>query len=106
MSLIKSVRLATIACGIVAISAMAQTGFDSSANASLKGPYFVRQVLMADFNYNTGAVSRAISITGTMTFDGNGNYTFTGQKADSTAGSTAQAFTASGIYSVAANGLA
>jgi uncharacterized protein (TIGR03437 family) len=104
-----SVRLATVICGIVAVTAAAQTGFngfDSSANATVKGSYFVRQVLCATFDQNNGAITRAISITGTMTFDGNGNYSFSGQKTDTTAGSTAQTFSASGQYSVAANGLA
>jgi uncharacterized protein (TIGR03437 family) len=105
----RSVRQATIVCGIFAFTAAAQTGFngfDSSANATLKGAYFLRQVLIANFDQNNGAITHAISLTGTLTFDGNGNYTFSGQETDSTTGSTAQAFTATGQYSVAANGLA
>lgn len=104
----KSLGVALVLCGILSISAPAQNlgqSFDSSGNGTLKGPYFVRQILLSNINQTTSAVGRARSLTGTMTFDGNGTYSFTGQLMDSQGGS-AQAYTASGTYVVAANGLA
>jgi uncharacterized protein (TIGR03437 family) len=93
---------ALIGCATFAGLASAQS-FDTSGNGMLKGDYFVRQVLtLADVN--TSAVTRAVSLIGVMTFDGNGNYSFTGQKNDSSAGSPG-AFTTTGGYSVAANGM-
>jgi uncharacterized protein (TIGR03437 family) len=68
----------------------------------LKGTYFVRQVLTLP-DQTTSAITQAISILGTATFDGAGKYSFSGQKMDSsTAGPVS--FSASGVYSVAANG--
>lgn len=85
--------------------ASAQT-FDASGNGTLKGDYFVRQVITANLDPNTSAIGRAVSLTGTITFDGKGNYSFTGQLMDTKAGSTATPYTVSGTYSVAANSLA
>lgn len=78
--------------------------FDNSGNGMLKGAYFVRQVLTTA-NQNTSAVTRAVSLIGTMTFDGNGNYSFTGQKMDTSAGSAPSAYSVQGTYAVAANGM-
>jgi uncharacterized protein (TIGR03437 family) len=103
----KSLGLAAILCGILSISAPAQNlgqNFDTSGNGTLKGAYFVRHILLSNINQTTSAAGRARSLTGTMTFDGNGSYSFTGQLMDSQTGS-AQAYTSSGSYSVAANGL-
>ncbi|HEX5229802.1 MAG TPA: hypothetical protein VFW44_18950, partial [Bryobacteraceae bacterium] len=83
----------------------AQT-FDTSGNGRLKGDYFVRQVLTADLDPVTSAIGRAVSVTGVMTFDGKGGYSFDGQLMDTKAGSTAKPYTVSGKYSVAANNLA
>lgn len=95
--------------GLTAILAvgipLAAQSFDNSGNATLKGDYFVRQVVLTNLDQNTSAVGRAISLTGTMTFDGNGNYTFSGQKMDTQAGS-AQSYSTSGQYAVQPNGLA
>jgi len=78
--------------------------FDNSANGTLKGAYFVRHVLTT-LDGNTSAITEAVSLTGTMTFDGNGNYTFAGQKLDNANGNTAAAFTTTGVYAVSASGL-
>ncbi len=68
---------------------------------SLAGKYFVRQVeFTTDVNNNA---TDARSIVGTMTFDGQGSYSFTGQQAVGTG--AAAAFTASGTYSVDAAGI-
>lgn len=78
--------------------------FDTSGNGMLKGAYFVRQVLTL-LDGNTSDITQAVSLTGTMTFDGNGNYTFTGQELNSAVGTTAVAYTTTGVYSVSASGL-
>jgi uncharacterized protein (TIGR03437 family) len=83
------------------ISISAQT-VDSTGNGMLKGPYFVRQVLTLP-DQNTSAITNATSILGTITFDGAGKYSFTGQKMESTGG-TASAYSTNGTYSVASNG--
>lgn len=89
----------------VTVPAGAQT-FDTSGNGKLNGEYFVRQVVTADLDPATSAIGRAVSLTGTMTFDGKGKYAFTGQMMDTKSGSTAKPYTVSGTYSVASNNLA
>jgi len=96
---------AAILCAPLTKPAGAQT-FDSSGNGSLKGGYFVRQVVTAKLDPNTSAIGRALSLAGVMTFDGKGNYSFAGQMVDTQAGSTAKPYSISGLYSVASNGLA
>ncbi len=83
---------------------MPRASFDNSANGQLNGPFFVRQVLTVT-DPNTSAITRAVSTTGTMTFDGKGGYSFTGQQLDSNKGNTASAFNTTGTYSVSASGL-
>src|SRR5262249_33764023 len=86
----------------------AQT-FGTSGTRSLNGPYFVRELalLVSNQGSNTGAITRALSLSGTITFDGNGNYTFSGQLLDSSQSSTQpQSYNVSGGYGVSANGLA
>jgi uncharacterized protein (TIGR03437 family) len=95
--------LAILLLGAVHIPGTAQS-FDTSATGTVKGAYFVRQVLTIP-DANTSAILRAVSLIGTMTFDGMGGYTFTGQLMDSKAGN-AQAFSTTGGYGVSANGFA
>jgi uncharacterized protein (TIGR03437 family) len=88
--------------GCFAISARAQT-FDTSGNGLLNGDYFVRELALI---VNTsGALAQAFNASGTISFDGNGNYTFNGQILDSNVG-TPQNASFSGTYSVESNGLA
>ncbi|HYL34377.1 MAG TPA: hypothetical protein VEV17_00540 [Bryobacteraceae bacterium] len=84
---------------------MAAQNFDTSGNATLQGPYFVRQVLLANLDPNTSAIGRAISLTGIMTFDGNGNFSFSGQVMDTKSPGGPQAYAISGQYAVQSNGL-
>jgi uncharacterized protein (TIGR03437 family) len=81
-----------------------RASFDTSGNSTLKGAYFVRQILTL-VDGTTSAITRAVGLVGTMTFDGNGNYSFTGQELDSAKGSTPSSFNASGTYAVSASGL-
>ncbi len=95
--------IGALLCAILALSANAQVGqtFDSSGNGLLNGNYFVRQVLtQPDANSN---ISSATSIIGIITFDGVGDYSFTGQMM--TQGGSAQSYSTSGGYNVASNGL-
>ncbi len=70
------------------------------SNATLTGKYFARQFqVTTDVN---NSLTDVRSIFGSITFDGNGNYSFTGQQAIGMAG--AAAFTASGTYSVRPGG--
>src|ERR1700680_1251044 len=85
------------------IASVTAQNFDNSANGKLTGDYFVRQVLLSGVSAQ-GAIGRAQSIVGTATFDGNGNYTFTGQIADSQMAAP-QSYSTSGKYSLASNGL-
>jgi Flp pilus assembly pilin Flp len=94
-----------ILCAPLTMPAGAQT-FDTRGNGSLKGDYFVRQVVTTQLDPSTSAIGRAFSLTGVMTFDGKGNYTFAGQMVDTQAGSTATPYSTSGVYSAASNGLA
>ncbi len=56
--------------------------FDNSGNATLKGQYFVREVALRSVSAQ-GSIGQALSVLGVATFDGAGNYTFSGQLADS-----------------------
>jgi len=85
-------------------SANAQN-FDNSGNGTLTGTYFVRQVLTAKLDPNTSAIGRAVSIVGNMTFDGKGNYSFTGQMVDTSVSTSAAPYTVSGTYALESNGL-
>src|SRR5258708_34837441 len=93
--------LAILLLGAVIIPGTAQS-FDTSATGTVKGAYFVRQVLTIPAA-DTSAILRALSLIGTMTFDGINAYTFTGQLMDSQAGN-AQAFSTTGGYGVPGNG--
>ncbi len=92
-------------CGFFSLAVEAQV-FDTSGNGNLKGDYFVRQVVAANLDPSTSAIGRGFSLTGVMTFDGAGTYSFAGQLMDTEAGTTARKFSSSGgLYSVASNGL-
>jgi uncharacterized protein (TIGR03437 family) len=70
----------------------------------LNGAYFIREVMFTQIDA-TGAIGKAQSAIGSATFDGKGNYTFSGQVMDSTAGSTASTTSVTGTYKIGANHL-
>jgi uncharacterized protein (TIGR03437 family) len=72
-----------------------------SSNASLTGPYYFRQVLLVTDSSGTN-VTDTRSGFGTLTFDGNGNFTINGQQLIGTAAPAA--LTGSGTYSVKSGG--
>lgn len=86
-----------------ALTVAAQT-FDNSGNGLLKGTYFVREVMFTQIS-SKGAIGEAQSAVGTVAFDGNGNYSFSGQVMDSTSGSGASTTSVTGTYKVSANNL-
>jgi len=94
------IGLAVILCGSAA--ALSAQSFDTSGNGTVKGDYFVRQVVLTP-DQTTSAIDHAQSLTGIMTFDGAGNYSFTGQLMDSQVGS-AQTYSTTGVYSVSSSG--
>jgi uncharacterized protein (TIGR03437 family) len=94
-------RFKTLAAIVLAAVTASAQDPDTSANGVLKGPYFVREVLMTG-NLD-GSVTTAGSAIGIATFDGNGNYTFTGQGTSLTSGPNS-ALSLSGAYTVGSNG--
>jgi uncharacterized protein (TIGR03437 family) len=97
------IRILMLAALAAAAAAGQTYDFDNSANATLKGQYFVREVALLNLSA-TGGVGEAIGATGIAAFDGAGNYTFSGQIADSASQTGASSTTSSGTYAVAANG--
>src|ERR1017187_2398749 len=86
-----------------AIAAGQSYNFDSSANSSLKGPYFVREVSLQNLSAQ-GTIGEAVGVVGIATFDGAGNYSFSGQLTDSASKTGPASVSSSGAYAVAANG--
>ncbi len=66
------------------------------SNQSLSGKFFFRQVSLG--TNNSGSITDPRSVLGTMTFDGAGHFSFTGQEVVGTAAAVSQ--TGSGSYSV------
>ncbi|MGP0071571.1 MAG: IPT/TIG domain-containing protein [Bryobacteraceae bacterium] len=95
----KTTLLAVLFLGACAGQLSAQS-FDSSGDGMLSGAYYFRQVIYLE-NSND-----SMSLTGTITFDGKGNYTLsTATLLDQANGSiTPQPFSGSGTYSIAASG--
>ena len=105
MPLIEKRRLARILmlAGLASAAAGQTYDFDNSANATLKGQYFVREVALLNLSA-TGGIGEAIGATGVALVDGAGNYHFSGQLADSASQTGTSSTTSSGTYAVAANG--
>ena len=85
----------------LSVSAAWSQNLDSSGNGSLKGAYHFRLLEAANFDQNTGDVTEAVAASGTITFDGAGNYTVTGSVVDSIG--QAQTLSA-GTYVIGAGG--
>ncbi len=96
---VAALLLATVASPF----AVAQT-WDTSGNNLLQGSYYFREVLWLILDDPAGTLQRAISVYGTISFDGNGKYSITNtQVMDSDAG-VPQSYSTSGTYSVSASG--
>ncbi len=97
------IRVFTALILLATASLFAQTpAFDSSGNGLLTGVYNFRQLVYGSFD-SVGAIGRTTALSGTITFDGKGNYSVNGQFLDSTTGG--KAYTITGTYSTAPSGL-
>jgi uncharacterized protein (TIGR03437 family) len=94
-----------IMAAVTGITASAQTSpaFDNSGNGKLNGTYYFRHVLWA--LSDTGDLSDAQSLYGTISFDGNGHYTINnGTIVDASEESVATGQTITGTYTISASG--
>jgi len=109
MTLMKNAVLLSVLIGTMAFAAKrgatasATVSFDNSGNGMLNGQYYVR--LLSTSVQATGTMTGANSVSGVMTFDGNGKYSFSGQNFDSSSGQTAN-LNYNGVYFVASSGMA
>ena len=95
---------ALTAAAVFPRAALAQTSYDTSGNSLMQGNYFIRQVMNAKLT-SLGQVGEASSLTGTISFNGNGSYTLKGQVSDTTVSSGApQPLNITGVYAVSASG--
>jgi uncharacterized protein (TIGR03437 family) len=79
------------------------SGFGQTiSNQSLNGKYYFRQVSLGTDGTNPGNLTDARTLTGSMTFDGSGHYSYTGQQLNGTTAAVAQS--GSGAYAVDAGG--
>ena len=81
----------------------AQPALDSSGNALLNGTYYIRQVFYVVTD-QTGALAENINIQGNITFDGAGDYTFSGTLQNNTANPSMSPLISSGNYAISGSG--
>ncbi len=99
-------RFLALFAAFAAISAYGQDAFpwDDGGNGQLNGAYHFREVVYVTGDAS-GALSRAISLYGTIEFDGNGAYSLSGSVVDSSATPlAAQPYTTTGTYIISAGG--
>jgi uncharacterized protein (TIGR03437 family) len=87
--------------------ALSAQSYDSSGDGMLSGTYYLRQVIyfIQTSESPEGTVGEAINTYGNITFDGNGNYSFSGWFLDAENSSSAPVqFTSAGTYVVSASG--
>jgi uncharacterized protein (TIGR03437 family) len=96
-------RILLLACFATALAPGQTYNFDNSANATLKGQYFVREVALQNLSA-PGGIGVALSTVGIATFDGAGHYSFSGQLTSSTSTPETRTTSSTGTYAVAANG--
>jgi uncharacterized protein (TIGR03437 family) len=106
MRSIKTATLFLLALAAFPGASPAQS-YDSSGNNLLNGTYYVRQViyLIQDSQAPAGSVGEAVNLQGTITFDGNGNYSFSGSYLDASVGTVVTGVTNTGTYVISASGL-
>ena len=82
---------------------MAQTQ-DSSQDSLLKGKYEFRHIAVLNLDVY-GNPTEVSAISGTITFDGQGNYTLQGTRVDNTvSGGAAQTISENGTYAIGSSG--
>jgi hypothetical protein len=96
--------LLVLLAGAGAWHGSAQT-LDSSGNGLLSGQYYVRQVFYI-YSVSAVALTETINVQGTITFDGSGNYSFSGSVLDSAETPTVkvETFTSAGHYLISGSG--
>src|SRR5580704_6311509 len=90
----RTLRNLTLLCFTILLASLPAVA-QVASNASLKGTYWVRYL-----GINGYPNDLAQSFAGSMTFDGNGNFTVTGVGYYFNGSSTALTFSASGAYAV------
>jgi uncharacterized protein (TIGR03437 family) len=94
-----------LTAALAATAVIGQTfNFDSSGNATLKGQYFVRELVLRNLSAQ-GEIGDATGAIGIATFDGAGKYSFNGQLSSSAGIAGSASASVQGTYAVAANGL-
>lgn len=97
-----------LACALLIASAPLQAqNFDTSGTASLSGQYLFRYVNF--FNDSKGNLTESCSLTGVITFDGQGTYTLSNTQLFDSLGSSGTGSCSSlggGTYGVQSNGIA
>jgi uncharacterized protein (TIGR03437 family) len=83
---------------LIAAGAATAAWGQTSSNQSLNGKYFFRQVMLVTDGGASPNVTNTLSGSGTLTFDGNGNFTIAGQQLAGTAASAS--LSGSGTYTV------
>ena len=94
----RTLRHVTLVCSAVLMAALPAAA-QVASNASLNGSYWVRY--LGIIGYPT---DQAVSFAGSMTFDGNGNFTVTGVGYYFNGANTALTFSSSGVYAVYSGG--
>jgi hypothetical protein len=92
-----------VAAGAASLAAQTTIPWDSSGNGMLNGAYSFREVSLVPADYY-GDIGRALAVWGTITFDGNGNYSVNAQILDSASGGSAQSYTNTGTYGISSAG--
>lgn len=88
--------------GACASQSSAQPGFDSTGDGLLSGAYYMRQVVY--FVNGQGALADTMNVQGTITFSGEGNYTFSGSLLDRTGNPTLVTYSTTGTYVISGSG--
>jgi uncharacterized protein (TIGR03437 family) len=106
MRQIKKVTAFMAGCALL-VAPLAYSQSDSAGTSQLSGNYYFRYVGLTNVDNNGNIGNSGVSITGSINFDGKGNYSITNALAyDSTStASQPRPFTATGTYAVSANGL-
>jgi uncharacterized protein (TIGR03437 family) len=108
MRSITTTTLFLLALAIFPRASSAQVPYDSSGDGMLNGAYYLRQVVYVNSSQQLqGAVGEAINVQGTITFDGHGNYAFSGSLLDSSSGTSTPTtgVNATGTYVISASGM-
>ena len=88
------------------LCAQTASDFDNTGDPLLVGTYSFRQTLYTpDYTSdNYGTITRSVAMYGSISFDGNGNYSIAGSEIDSTGTGTPQNVSLTGTYTIAASG--